>query len=288
MIREILVVIGTGGMGATIARRAGIGRRVVLADRDPDALQAVVETMAAEGFDVSPCVVDVTDSSSVTELAAQAFRSGPVTAVVHTAGVSPTHASVEAIVRVDLLGTAHVLDAFADVMAAYGSGVITASMAGTIFAGGLSAEYEHQLASTPASELLETPVVRALLDAGDSPDARSTAYGIAKRGNQLRVRAAASRWGARGARVNSIGPGVISTAMGRAELADPATGDMVSGMVVSSPAGRVGTAADISAVAEFLLSNAAGFVTGTDLLVDGGVCAAMLTPQLREPASSLT
>jgi NAD(P)-dependent dehydrogenase (short-subunit alcohol dehydrogenase family) len=141
------------------------------------------------------------------------------------------------------------------------------------------------LAATPAEALLDVPAIRGLLNAdGDTADTRSMAYGIAKRGNQLRVQAAASRWGARGARINSISPGVISTAMGRAELADPATGEMVSAMIAGSPTGRVGTVGDIAAIAEFLLSIGAGFITGTDVLADGGVVASMLTLQLPVPA----
>jgi NAD(P)-dependent dehydrogenase (short-subunit alcohol dehydrogenase family) len=285
MIREVLVVIGAGGMGAAIARRLGSGRRLVLADCDPDALRTVAEAMVDDGLDVVADIVDVTDPSSVTAVASAAADRGPVVAVAHTAGVSPARASVSDILRVDLLGTAHVLDAFGDVIAPHGAGVVIASMAGTILGGGLSNEDANLLAATPAEALLDVPAIRALLNSdGDTADSRSMAYGTAKRGNQLRVQAAASRWGARGARINSISPGVISTAMGRAELADPATGEMVSALISSSPAGRVGTVGDIAAIAEFLLSTGAGFITGTDVLADGGVVASMLTLQLPVPA----
>jgi NAD(P)-dependent dehydrogenase (short-subunit alcohol dehydrogenase family) len=285
MIREVLVVIGAGGMGAAIARRLGSGRRLVLADCDPDALRTVAEAMVDDGLDVAAHVVDVTDLSSVTAVANAAADRGPVVAVAHTAGVSPARASVSDILRVDLLGTAHVLDVFGDVIAPHGAGVVIASMAGTILGGGLSNEDANLLAATPAEALLDVPAIRGLLNAdGDTADTRSMAYGIAKRGNQLRVQAAASRWGARGARINSISPGVISTAMGRAELADPATGEMVSAMIAGSPTGRVGTVGDIAAIAEFLLSIGAGFITGTDVLADGGVVASMLTLQLPVPA----
>jgi NAD(P)-dependent dehydrogenase (short-subunit alcohol dehydrogenase family) len=285
MIREVLVVIGAGGMGAAIARRLGSGRRLVLADCDPDALRTVAEAMVDDGLDVVADIVDVTDPSSVTAVASAAADRGPVVAVAHTAGVSPARASVSDILRVDLLGTANVLDAFGDVIAPHGAGVVIASMAGTILGGGLRNEDANLLAATPAEALLDVPAIRALLNSdGDTADSRSMAYGTAKRGNQLRVQAAASRWGARGARINSISPGVISTAMGRAELADPATGEMVSALISSSPAGRVGTVGDVAAIAEFLLSTGAGFITGTDVLADGGVVASMLTLQLPVPA----
>jgi NAD(P)-dependent dehydrogenase (short-subunit alcohol dehydrogenase family) len=285
MIREVLVVIGAGGMGAAIARRLGSGRRLVLADCDPDALRTVAEAMVDDGFDVVAHIVDVTDPSSVTAVANAAADRGPVVAVAHIAGVSPARASVSDILRVDLLGTAHVLDAFGDVIAPHGAGVIIASMTGTILGGGLSNEDANLLAATPAEALLDVPAILALLNSdGNTADSRSMAYGTAKRGNQLRVQAAASRWGARGARINSISPGVISTAMGRAELADPATGEMVSALISSSPARRVGTVGDIAAIAEFLLSTGAGFITGTDVLADGGVVASMLALQLPVPA----
>lgn len=280
MIRDVLAVIGSGGMGAAIARRLGSGRDIVLADCDAQTLKAVTDALADDGFSVSSHVVDVTDAASVLDLASVAAGRGPVTALVHTAGVSPASASVSAILQVDLLGTAHVLDAFGDVVAAQGAGVIIASMAGTIFASSLSTDDEKLMASTPTAALLGVPVISALLDGADNAQHRSAAYGIAKRGNQLRVSAAASRWGARGARINSISPGVISTAMGRAELADPATGRMVAAMVAGCPSGRVGTVGDIAAIAEFMLSPSAGFITGTDVLADGGAVASMLIPQL--------
>jgi NAD(P)-dependent dehydrogenase (short-subunit alcohol dehydrogenase family) len=285
MIREVLAVIGAGGMGAAIARRLGSGRRVVLADCDPDGLRTLANALVDDGFEVVVHVVDVTDASAVTDMANATADCGPVVAVVHTAGVSPARASVGDILRVDLLGTAHVLDAFGDVIAPHGAGVVIASMAGTILGGGLSNEDANLLASTTADALLDVPAIRALLNSdGDTADSRRMAYGIAKRGNQLRVQAAASRWGVRGARINSISPGVISTAMGRAELADSATGEAISAMISSSPARRVGTVGDIAAIAEFLLSTGAGFITGTDVLADGGVVASMLTLQLPVPA----
>lgn len=284
MAREVLTIIGVGGMGAAIARRVGSGREVVLADRNPQILDAVAARMAEDGFRVARHVVDVTDASSVAELAGAAADRGPVTAVVHTAGVSPTAASVAAILRVDLMGTAHVLDAFGEVIAPNGAGVITASMAGTILGSGLAADDENLLAATPTTDLLDIAPVAELLDADhDDVGNRSLVYGIAKRGNQLRVRGAASQWGARGARINSISPGVISTGMGQAELADPATGTTVAAMIAGSPAARVGTVEDIAAIVEFLLSRAAGFITGTDVLIDGGTVAS-LTPRLSTSA----
>jgi NAD(P)-dependent dehydrogenase (short-subunit alcohol dehydrogenase family) len=194
-----------------------------------------------------------------------------VTAVVHTAGVSPVQASVDAIMRVDLLGTALMLDAFGDVIGHGGAGVFISSMAGTMAA--LDPDFEVRLATTPTGQLLAL----AELSAGAISDS-GTAYAIAKRANQVRVRAASLSWGRRGARVNSISPGVISTPMGAAELDGP-HGEIMRAMIAASGTGRIGTPEDIAGAAIFLIGSDAGFITGTDLLVDGGVIASVLTPR---------
>jgi NAD(P)-dependent dehydrogenase (short-subunit alcohol dehydrogenase family) len=188
---------------------------------------------------------------------------------VHTAGLSPVQASIEAILRVDLLGVAHTLEEFAPLMAPGGAGVVISSMAGTMFQGHLGAEVERALATAPTGELLGLPALQpeAIGDPG-------TAYGVAKRANQLRVQGASRAWGERGARINSISPGIISTSMGQQELAGP-SGDFMRLMVERSATQRLGNAADIANVTAFLLGSESSFVTGTDLLVDGGVVAAL-------------
>ncbi len=265
---EVLVVIGVGGMGRAIARRIGPGKTVILADRHTETLQAATEVLASEGHQVVARQVDVASAESVAGLARHAAEWGAVTHIAHTAGLSPSQAPAEAILAVDLLGVALVLEEFAKVVAPGGAGVIVASMAGHMLAP-LAVEQEHAMAHTPARDLLRLPFV--------SPDELSDpglAYGIAKQANHIRVRAASRSWGARGARINAISPGVISTPMGQAELASP-LGDGMRAMVDASPAGRLGTPDDIAAAAAFLLGPEAAFITGTDLLVDGGVTAAM-------------
>ncbi|GAB2647298.1 SDR family oxidoreductase [Saccharopolyspora gloriosae] len=262
--REVAVVIGTGGMGQAIARREGCGRRLVLADFDTASLERFADVLRDEGFDVTTAEVDVADRASVASVAALADGLGPITRLVHTAGVSPIQAPASTILAVDLLGTAFVLAEFERVVAAGGAGVVISSMSGHFAR--LNAEDERALAVTPAEELLELPVVAAV----DDPKA---AYPLSKRANQLRVQAAATTWGARGARINSISPGVISTPMARQELASE-HGDRMRTMIDSSGAGRIGTTTDIADAASFLLGPAASFITGTDLLVDGGVVAA--------------
>ncbi len=275
-MREVTVVIGVGGMGRAIARRLASGRTLVLADFDPATLRSVAAALEVEGHDVTSLVTDVSDVDAVAALAAEAGRLGPVRFVVHTAGLSPVQASAEAILRVDLLGVAFVLEEFGTVVSPGGAGVIIASMAGHM-GPPLGAEEEAQLARAPARELAGS----ALVDPSLHPDP-GLAYVFAKRANHLRVRAASVEWGRRGARLNSISPGIIATPMGRAELAGP-TGAFMRSLVEGSGTGRLGTPDDIAAATEFLLSPAASFVTGTDLLVDGGVMGALTSGRITGP-----
>jgi NAD(P)-dependent dehydrogenase (short-subunit alcohol dehydrogenase family) len=274
---EVLVVIGVGGMGLAIARRLGAGKAVLLADFNDDTLTAAAEALRTDGHSVVTWVVDVSSQESVAALAHEAAKLGRVTQVAHTAGLSPTQASAAAILAVDLLGVALVLEAFAGVVAYGGAAVVISSMAGHMMPP-LPADQEQALAHTAADELLGLPFVGAeqITDPG-------MAYGISKRANQLRVAAASVAWGRRGARVNSISPGVISTPMGQQELASE-SGAFMRTMVDSSGTGRLGTPEDIAAAAAFLLGPDASFVTGIDMLVDGGVVAALRTGQLSTTA----
>lgn len=267
MVPDVLVVTGSGGMGTAVARRLGPGRSVLLADVHDESLATAADALQGEGLEVTTHRVDVGLPDSVEGLAEAAASLGRISAVVHTAGLSPVQASPAAIVRVDLVGTALMLDAFARVIAPGGAGVFVASMAGSMAS--LDPDLERRLATTPTADLggLSELSDEALGDA-------ATAYVTAKRGNQLRVRAAAAAWGGRGARVNSLSPGVIATPMGEAELSGP-TGDVMRQMVTGSATGRMGTPHDIAAAVGFLVGPDAGFITGTDLLVDGGVVAAL-------------
>ncbi len=279
MVHDVVVVIGVGGMGEAIARRQGPGRHVVLADFNAETLERVAAGLRGDGYEVTARTVDVADHASVAALADAAAALGPVTQVAHTAGLSPVQASVEAIVRVDLAGVAYSLAEFGRVVAPGGAGVVIASMAGTMALGRFPAEMEAALALTPAEELLALP----FLQPGAVPDP-GAAYGIAKRGNQVRVHAASLAWGARGARVNTVSPGIISTPMGQEELAGQ-SGAMMRAMVEASAMRRLGTPADIAAVVAFLLGPESSFVTGTDVLVDGGVVAALRAGALTLPSA---
>ncbi|MEV1007568.1 SDR family oxidoreductase [Streptomyces sp. NPDC049881] len=262
----VTVVIGTGGMGLAVARRQGPGRRLLLADFDAKVLDAAADALRGVGHDVTARAVDVSSRPSVAALADAAAGLGAVTEVVHTAGLSPVQAPAEAVLRVDLLGVAYVLEEFGRVVAPGGAGVVVASMAGHMNPP-LDAEQERALATTPADELLGLPFLRGQTSA-------AACYGLAKRANHLRVQAASVAWGRRGARVNSLSPGVIATPMGRQELAGE-HGEGMRAMIDASAVRRLGTPDDIAAATAFLLGPGASFVSGTDLLVDGGVVAAL-------------
>lgn len=264
--REVVVVTGVGGMGIAVARRLGAGRTVVLADFAEELLEHVSEQLRDEGHDVHSVRTDTSDVESVRALAATADSLGVFRAVVHTAGLSPVQASPDRIVAVDVIGTAHVLDEFGKIARNGSVAVCIASMAGTMTS--LPPEVEMALAVTPTSNLASLPSLDpATLDGG-------AAYGVAKRANQLRVQAASVAWGQRGGRTVSISPGIISTPMGQAELAGP-SGEMMRNMIAASGVKRIGTPDDIAAVVEFLISHEASFITGTDVLVDGGTVAAL-------------
>jgi NAD(P)-dependent dehydrogenase (short-subunit alcohol dehydrogenase family) len=263
--RNVLVVTGAGGMGLAVARRLASGRHLLLADVSEARLKDAERTLRTDGHLVDALTVNVSDQGSVEKLANEAGNAGRIDAVIHTAGVSPVMATSRQIYEVDLLGTAHVVDAFFAVCSPGTSLVCVASMAGHFAS--LSADFEQHLATAPTARLLE----HAQIDL-DSPDS-GMAYVVAKRANQLRVQAASYEWGKKGARLNTISPGVISTTMGLQELDGPG-GAHIQVMVDRSGARRLGTPDDIAGVAAFLAGPESSFVTGNDILVDGGAVVA--------------
>lgn len=268
MADTVAVLIGTGSIGVAVARRAAVGRTLLLADCNETQLAAAAEGLQCEGYDVETRVVDVSDRSSVTALAEAAASLGEVMRVIHAAGVSPTQAPPDRIVHVDLFGTAYVLDAFADVIADGGAGVVIASQAGHM-GPGFPADLEHKLAYAPVEELVSLP---GLVDG--AIDDSGSAYIIAKRANALRVQAAALTWGERGARINCLSPGIISTPLARDEMTGPNAAGYAR-MIEVSAAHRMGTPSDVAELAALLLDDRGSFITGSDFLIDGGVIAAM-------------
>jgi NAD(P)-dependent dehydrogenase (short-subunit alcohol dehydrogenase family) len=264
----VQVVIGAGSIGQAIARRTGAGKHVLLADFNETNLQNAKTALEDAGHTVSTQRVDVSDAASVRALAQAAAGLGDVVQVVSTAGVSPVQAPAEAVLAVDLYGTAVVLEEFGTVIAPGGAGVHISSMAGHM-PPPLDPETAHALAFTPVEELLALPVL-----APDAVPNSGAAYAISKQANHLRVQAAAVPWGDRGARVNCISPGIILTPLARDEMSGPGA-EGYQRMIEVSAAGRVGTADEVATAAAFLLGPDAGFITGTDLLIDGGVIAAL-------------
>ncbi|MEU4216923.1 SDR family oxidoreductase [Actinoplanes sp. NPDC026623] len=263
-MNDVVVVTGAGGMGQAVARRIGSGRTVILADAVPDLLGRAVDLLLAEGYAAKGQVADVSDAHATAELAGAAAAEGRLIAVVHTAGVSAATATVQRIMEVDLLGTAHVIDAFEAVATRGTSLVCVASMAGHHAT--LSRDQEAALATAPAAELLSLDVVRS---AGAD---RVAAYILAKRANQVRVQAAALAWNRRGARINTVSPGVVSTPMARAEQQGPTGGHMMA-MLDACGIGRTATPGEIAEVVAFLTGPGSLYLTGTDILVDGGQAA---------------
>lgn len=263
-----VVVIGAGGLGQAIARRQGAGRQVILADRNEQTLQAAAAALQGAGYAVQTHPVDVASAESVRALAKFAAAQGPVLQVVHTAGLSPVQAPPAAILAVDLLGTALVLDAFGEVIAPGGAGLVIASMAGHMLPA-LDPEQDRALSETPSDQLLALPFLQP-----DAVPNSGAAYALSKRANSLRVQAASLTWGDRGARVNTMSPGIILTPLAQDELNSAGRASYLR-MIENSPAGRVGTPDEIASAAAFLLGPDAGFITGADLLIDGGVIAAI-------------
>jgi NAD(P)-dependent dehydrogenase (short-subunit alcohol dehydrogenase family) len=261
------VVIGAGSIGQAIARRVSAGKHVLLADLRQDNVAAAAKVLGDAGFEVSTAIVDVSSRTSVHALVEKAAAIGSITGIIHAAGLSPSQASPAAILKVDLYGTALVLEEFGNVIARGGAGVVIASQSGHRLPA-LTPEQNRALATTPADELLALPMLQ--------PDRLTDplhAYQLAKRGNTLRVMAEAVRWGKRGARINAISPGIIFTPLARDELTGP-RGAGYRRMIELSAAGRGGTPDEVGAVGALLMGPDGTFITGSDFLMDGGVTAA--------------
>ncbi|MFC7265409.1 SDR family oxidoreductase [Streptomyces lutosisoli] len=274
--KEIVVVIGPGSIGQAIARRVGSGRTLLLAAHSEEATKAAAEQLRGDGFEVATQATDISDPAQVEALAATAAGMGAVTHVIQAAGVSPTQASIERILHVDLLGTAYVLDAFARVVAPGGAGIVVASMAGHRESP-YEREIEHALATTPTDQLLALPFLKS-----DQIGTTVHAYALSKRANSLRVQTAAAAWGKRGGRVNAISPGVIITPLALDELSGPRR-EWFEHVREVCAAKRFATSDEVGDAAAFLLGPQAGFITGTDLLMDGGVTSALRVGELTTP-----
>ena len=266
-MKNVIVVIGAGSIGQAIARRVSAGKHVLLTDLRQDNVDAAAKVLSDAGFEVSTAIVDVSARKSVHALVETATAIGAITGLIHAAGVSPTQASPATILKVDLYGTALVLEEFGNVISRGGAGVVIASQSGHRLPA-LTPEQNKALATTPADELLALPMLQPVQVMDPL-----YAYQVSKRANSLRVMAEAVRWGKRGARINTISPGIIFTPLAKDELTGP-RGAGYKRMIELSAAGRGGTPDEVGTVAALLMGPDGAFITGSDFLMDGGVTAA--------------
>ena len=266
-MKDVVVVIGAGQIGVAIARRVGVAKHVLLADVHEQNASSAAELLANAGFETSASRVDASSREAVHALAEQAAALGNVTGLIHAAGVSPTQASPATILKVDLYGTALVLEEFGNVIASGGSGVVISSQSGHRLPP-LTVEQNKALALTPTEELLALPFLQP-----DQVTDSLHAYQLSKRGNVLRVMAEAVRWGDRGARINAISPGIIITPLAKDELTGP-RGAGYRRMIELCAARRAGTPDEVGTLGALLMGPDGGFITGSDFLIDGGVTAA--------------
>ena len=264
---NIIVLIGAGSIGQAIARRVGAGKHILLADLRLENNEAAAKTLSEAGFAVSTQVVDVSSRVSVKSLVDAALAIGNITGLIHAAGVSPSQATTATILKVDLYGTALVLELFGNVIANGGAGVVIASQSGHRLPS-LTQDQNKALAMAPTEDLLSLSFLQP-----DQVKDSLHAYQLSKRGNSLRVVAEAVRWGKRGARINTISPGIIITPLAKDELSGP-RGDGYRKMIEVSAVGRAGTPDEVGTVGALLMGAEGAFITGSDFLMDGGVTAA--------------
>lgn len=273
-MKDVVMLTGAGQIGMAIARRTGYGKKIIVADKKESNARTMAETLRNAGFDATPESVDISSRDSVLRLIDKALSMGRLTTLINAAGVSPSQASIETILAVDLYGTAMLLEETGKVIAEGGAGVTISSQSGHRLPA-LGAALDEALALTPPEKLLEIKELRP-------ENIRDTlhAYQLAKRCNVKRVMAEAVKWGERGARINSISPGIIVTPLALDEFNGP-RGDFYKDMFARCPAGRPGTADEVANVAELLLSERGAFITGADILADGGATASWYYGPLR-------
>ena len=277
MEKDVMILTGAGQIGMAIARRMGYGKKIVIGDKNPDNAQAVAKIMNDAGYDADAVEMDLSSRESIKNLIAKAQEYGDITMLANAAGVSPSQAPVEAILKVDLYGTAVLLEEVGKVIREGGVGVTISSQSGHRMPT-LTPEEDEQLACTPAEELLELDILQPE-NIRDTPHA----YQMAKRCNEKRVMAESVKWGEKGARINSISPGIIVTPLAIDEFNGP-RGDFYKNMFAKCPAGRPGTADEVANVAELLMSDKGAFITGADFLIDGGATASYFYGPLKPEA----
>jgi len=272
-IKPVIALLGAGSMGTAIVRRIAAGKKILLGDISEKNLEKVSHDFEYSGYDVVTMTVNALEKESVEAFARKAASLGPVMFFIDTAGASPNQAKPEHILKLDMVGTGYAVDAFGEVMAPGGAGLIISSQTGYMY--NIPHETEQEILNTPTQDLMDLPFIRetAMQNSG-------WAYMIAKRVNHLQaMKAAATTWKARRARINTLSPGVIVTPLAYDEF--NAAGEGYQRMIDASAAERTGTSDEIAEAGAFLLGEHAGFITGTDLLIDGGTIAAIRTGQYK-------
>ena len=273
MKKDVMILTGAGQIGMAIARRMGYGLKIIIGDKNIDNANVISDIMNKAGYDTEPVQIELSSRESILSLITRAKEYGKIRHLINAAGVSPSQASIETILRVDLYGTSVLLEEVGKVIKEGGTGVTISSQSGHRMPA-LTPEEDTLLATTPTEELLK-------LDLLQPQNIRDTlhAYQMAKRCNVKRVMAEAIKWGKRGARINSISPGIIVTPLAIDEFNGP-RGDFYKNMFAKCPAGRPGTADEVANVAELVMSEKGAFITGSDFLADGGATAAFFYGEL--------
>ena len=265
-MKDVILWTGAGQIGMAIARRMGYGKKIVVGDKNLENAKTIATIMNEAGFDVVPVETDISSRESILKLIAEGQKYGEIAMLINAAGVSPSQAPVEAILKVDLYGTAVLLEEVGKVIREGGVGVTISSQSGHRMPA-LGNEIDEQLAVTPTEELLSLEVLKP-----ENIKDTLHAYQMAKRCNEKRVMAESVKWGEKGARINSISPGIIVTPLALDEFSGP-RGDFYKNMFAKCPAGRPGTADEVANVAELVMSEKGAFITGADFLIDGGATA---------------
>ncbi len=273
-MNDVILWTGAGQIGMAIARRVGYGKKIIVGDKDIDHAKATAKIMNDAGFDVVPTQTDISSRKSILELISEGQKYGEITMLINSAGVSPSQASIDAILKVDLYGTAVLLEEVGAVIKSGGVGVTISSQSGHRMPA-LSPEIDEQLATTPTEKLLELDILKP-----ENIKDTLHAYQMAKRCNEKRVMYEAVKWGTKGARINSISPGIIVTPLAIDEF-NGIRGDFYKNMFAKCPAGRPGTADEVANVAELIMSDKGAFITGADFLIDGGATASYFYGPLR-------
>ncbi|CQR25232.1 3-oxoacyl-ACP reductase [Streptococcus varani] len=266
MTKEVVLVTGAGQISLAITRRMAFGKKVILGDKSLENAEKMAMILSQSGFDVLPVEMDLSCRDSIKTFIATGLGYGPIKYLINGAGVSPSQASIETILKVDLYGTAVLLEEVGKVIASGGAGVTISSQSGFRMPA-LTAEQDRALATCPAEELLDLDFLQS-----DVITDSLHAYQLAKRANEKRVMFEAVRWGKRGARINDIAPGIIVTPLALDEFNGP-RGEFYMNMFAKSPAGRPGTADEVANLADLILSERGQFITGSTLLIDGGATA---------------